>query len=698
MASNKENNHIMRTNYSIKNFKSFNNDGSTFKLSPLTLLTGCNSSGKSSVVKSLMLLDDFLSQIKADMRDGVALNLDKYKIDFTKKQNKVLGNFSKVINWNDSSDSIVLSYSTHSLYLSEDVTVSFEFKAIEKDSLNNGCLHRLTVYNSEGEIIFTFGRDNNKEHRTDKVNLNVIKDNFMAYAEAESLIQGFCGLYQDYELFGNIKKSEFENEKKEIINKLKELKVDRGSDFIKDCLRIAREYASKSLFLENYKKVSTIIRKTKEYGTFFYTPIWDFLKDLGRNNIRKVLSEMYDNGMPVVVDKVVVDFENSEFTLFSEFLLSKEQSYYEDIKRSWMQIENTSIKTFSVVDMKIDQTYQYYVDQFKDEARTVEVDFSVLYQALMNICIASGEETDLYCKYKSNGIDGYYVHKMHNSLGLYADRVLREVIAPDFAGNIYYTSSSRVKVERLYNLDNREEFSNVVVDYFNTKRDNLVAGKKIDMSVKQYQPDSFINYWIQQFNVGHQISLIADEEGLGVKIYIHSSEDDVKGHLLAEEGYGITQLVSILLRIETCILKAKGIKSHGSFGLELLDKYDFSSFRYENQTITIEEPEIHLHPRYQSLLADMFLDANEKYNIDFIVETHSEYLIRRTQVLVASRKFRDERDLEQNNPFKVYYLSKNEAAYDMLFKPNGKFVYSFGPGFFDVADNAALELFDIENS
>ena len=97
----------------------------------------------------------------------------------------------------------------------------------------------------------------------------------------------------------------------------------------------------------------------------------------------------------------------------------------------------------------------------------VEVDFSVLYQALMNICFVSGEEDGLYYKYKSNGFEDYYVHELHNSLGLYADRVLREVIAPDFAGNIYYTSSSRVKVERLYNLDNREEFSNVVVDYVN---------------------------------------------------------------------------------------------------------------------------------------------------------------------------------------------------------------------------------------
>ena len=42
--------------FSLKNFRSFGEDGADFELAPITVLTGCNSAGKSSLVKALMLL------------------------------------------------------------------------------------------------------------------------------------------------------------------------------------------------------------------------------------------------------------------------------------------------------------------------------------------------------------------------------------------------------------------------------------------------------------------------------------------------------------------------------------------------------------------------------------------------------------------------------------------------------------------
>ena len=49
----------MNTNLTIKNFRVFDEEGVTIELKPLTILTGCNSSGKSSVVKAVLLLNDF---------------------------------------------------------------------------------------------------------------------------------------------------------------------------------------------------------------------------------------------------------------------------------------------------------------------------------------------------------------------------------------------------------------------------------------------------------------------------------------------------------------------------------------------------------------------------------------------------------------------------------------------------------------
>lgn len=51
--------------------------------------------------------------------------------------------------------------------------------------------------------------------------------------------------------------------------------------------------------------------------------------------------------------------------------------------------------------------------------------------------------------------------------------------------------------------------------------------------------------------------------------------------------------------------------------------------------IIVEEPESHLHPLSQALLAELFVEASSKRGVQFIVETHSEHLLRRLQTLVA---------------------------------------------------------------
>ena len=60
-----------------------------------------------------------------------------------------------------------------------------------------------------------------------------------------------------------------------------------------------------------------------------------------------------------------------------------------------------------------------------------------------------------------------------------------------------------------------------------------------------------------------------------------------------------------------------------------------------NSTVIIEQPELHLHPRVQSELADLFIEAtrsredNQDRNMQFIIESHSEHFLRRLQRRVA---------------------------------------------------------------
>ncbi|MCI0524310.1 MAG: DUF3696 domain-containing protein [Acidobacteria bacterium] len=55
----------------------------------------------------------------------------------------------------------------------------------------------------------------------------------------------------------------------------------------------------------------------------------------------------------------------------------------------------------------------------------------------------------------------------------------------------------------------------------------------------------------------------------------------------------------------------------------------------EGSIILLEQPEIHLHPFVQSALADVLIDTVKTRNVQVIVESHSEHLVRRLQRRIA---------------------------------------------------------------
>lgn len=58
----------------------------------------------------------------------------------------------------------------------------------------------------------------------------------------------------------------------------------------------------------------------------------------------------------------------------------------------------------------------------------------------------------------------------------------------------------------------------------------------------------------------------------------------------------------------------------------------------EGSTIILEQPEIHLHPKVQAGLADVFVEVVNQRKVQIILESHSEHLLRRLQLRIAQEK------------------------------------------------------------
>ena len=155
---------------------------------------------------------------------------------------------------------------------------------------------------------------------------------------------------------------------------------------------------------------------------------------------------------------------------------------------------------------------------------------------------------------------------------------------------------------------------------------------------------------------------------------------DGKGMDLADMGRGTIQLTTLFVRIASIIQKY--------MNEDQLLLPDLSPI----PIVLVEEPEQNLHPALQSKLTDLFYSVYKDYGIRFIIETHSEYMIRETQIHVAKLKYGDESELTSKNPFAVYYFPSSGTPYIMEYSPKGGFINNFGTGFFDKAILLQFEL------
>lgn len=119
-----------------------------------------------------------------------------------------------------------------------------------------------------------------------------------------------------------------------------------------------------------------------------------------------------------------------------------------------------------------------------------------------------------------------------------------------------------------------------------------------------------IAHWLQELGLIHAFSI--DEIAPGSRLYRATVQTapHSAGVTLTDVGFGVSQVLPVLVLLY---------------------------YVPEGATVVLEQPEIHLHPSVQSGLADVILNVAKARNVQIIVESHSEHLLRRLQRRVAEK-------------------------------------------------------------
>jgi len=668
----------------FENFRVFK-DRCDFDLAPITVLTGANSSGKSTFIKGLKLLQSFWNQ------QGFGHHLD------FENGNHWLGDFEMCLSKkSNNKDIIKIIYKIKNI-LFEELFVELEFCLDKNSDLKNGLLSSAVLYTKEKQHLYTIliGGDStaigyNYKYIINKLLPHVLNlhSEYKEYSKLANTTPNFVSVEDDFfedDYYSKLSKHQ---------EKCKQLCAHQQIDYERflelDKMFNHRDEMNKLSFdeIDNYYSFYQDYEKT----SFFYnSEILDLFCHLQKSDYTLFFEYLW----MLIIEKYPQIKEKHDYSSFKEFsekqniglwveffINSGEKSFESFYKThqdlSFDIISNTVIQTL----MGITDREKNYDQKFYDELEFTEDtwmleneggDMMFRNHKSVSIFHLAGIYSDLKkIPSVSPAIVCAIIHDMIEiekeikgeepkfSGGIALSGIKRNFrnlifkVIRQFFEKSYFIDSIRADSQRLYSFSTQSiEFHTFIIEFL----------KIFYTDVEK----AFIKKWLKEYE-------IADDwkpeivRGVGSQIFLIKDNEKIN---LVDLGYGVTQFLPILLKIIYCNNTGK-------------------------KTIVIEEPETNLHPKFQSKLANLFVDAQKTFGISFIIETHSEYLIRKLQYLTAKGEIKPDDTvihyIGSPNPDEREY--GEEQVRTIRIKPNGHLTKPFGSGFFDEADRLALLLLD----
>ncbi len=246
-----------------------------------------------------------------------------------------------------------------------------------------------------------------------------------------------------------------------------------------------------------------------------------------------------------------------------------------------------------------------------------------------------------------------------------------EFIKDFFNERIKYLGPLREEPRSLYPLENngstydlglKGENTAAVFDNNKFKKINYISPKYfVDGKVGKLEAEEVtlvraINAWLVYLGVANEMNT-KDKGKIGHELKITTDIQDMEQDL-THVGVGVSQILPILVM---CFLAGKG------------------------DSIILEQPELHLHPKVQTRLADFFVSMNA-LGKQCILETHSEYLINRLRYLVAKS---DDDKIAKDTM--IYFVEKEDghSIYRNITINKYGVIGDWPKGFFDESEDLA---------
>ncbi|VVO66005.1 hypothetical protein PS876_01056 [Pseudomonas fluorescens] len=169
-----------------------------------------------------------------------------------------------------------------------------------------------------------------------------------------------------------------------------------------------------------------------------------------------------------------------------------------------------------------------------------------------------------------------------------------------------------------------------------------------------------IQHWIDLIFPGRSIMVEDYEELVKLKVKRGGVADSIQ-----DVGFGFSQILPIIVQAAA------------------LEK---------DKVMIIEQPELHLHPRAQVAFSQFLVEACREGK-RFIIETHSEHILRGLQLAISDNSINEKVGIKKED-LKVYYFpSELEAnAFEIEINDDGELVDGWPAGFFDESYNLTKKI------